>query len=287
MTESIRPSASEEARAAARAAENKKTKQTLSKAGQQGAQAAGLTQDKKLKSANFDELLKNASEPSMPVLTSETKFDSRVREIHKEEERSSSDRDSSEDDKKSGDKTGTAKKDKEGALSARERVVGKQSSREQQGESGSGSGKREDGQSQQRGLPKDSEAQAFSAGMKRRESAPAFVPMEAPRTQAPIAAPESAAAPRELPKALLDQIVQSVTIIQRKDLNKEIQIDFHDKIFNGLKLKVLSHGGEVSIEFLVPNRSVEETFKQERENIALALGEKGVDVRSINVSRLG
>ncbi|KAB2837421.1 hypothetical protein F9K50_11085 [bacterium] len=96
--------------------------------------------------------------------------------------------------------------------------------------------------------------------------------------------PEAPAAPRELPKALLDQIVQSVTIIQKGDLQKEIQIDFHDKIFHGLKLKVTSQGQEVSVEFLVPNRTVEETFKQERENIALALGEKGVDVRSIDVT---
>ena len=45
MTESVRPSAGEEARAAARAAELKKTKQNQQAAGQQGAQAAGQGQD--------------------------------------------------------------------------------------------------------------------------------------------------------------------------------------------------------------------------------------------------
>ncbi|MCC7344768.1 MAG: hypothetical protein IT573_07490 [Deltaproteobacteria bacterium] len=287
MTESVRPSAGEEARAAARAAELKKTKQTQQAAGQQGAQAAGLGQDKKLKTS-FDELLKNAAseQGAANLLPPENKFDSRLKEIHHEDDRHS-DRDK-DDDRKPSDKAESGKKTKEPASGVKERVLGKHGSGDQQGGSGSDSGGKREGGSQ-RGFQKDSaSAQAFSADLKRRDPAPAPVPMQVPGLQAtaPVAAPESPAAPRELPKALLDQIVQSVTIIQKGDLQKEIQIDFHDKIFHGLKLKVTSQGQEVSVEFLVPNRTVEETFKQERENIALALGEKGVDVRAINVTRM-
>ncbi len=292
MTESIRPSAGEEARAAARASENKKTKQTQNLAGQQGALQSGqANQGKKLQNSPFDELLKNASESGQAsnLLPSENKFDSRLKEITHEEDRgSSSDRDKAEDDKKSTDnKPEGGKKSKETGLTARERVLGKHSSGEQGSGGGSGE-KREGGSGSQKGFQKDSQnSQSFAADLRRRDPAPAPVPVEFQKIQqvdvTKIEAPE---APRELPKALLDQIVQSVTIVQKKDLSKEIQIDFHDSVFNGLRLKVTAQGKEVSVEFLVPNRSVEETFKNERENIALALGEKGVDVRSIKVSRL-
>lgn len=292
MTESIRPSAGEEARAAARAAENKKTKQTQNLAGQQGALQSGqANQSKKLQNSPFDELLKNASESGQAsnLLPPENKFDSRLKEAaHEEDRHSSSDRDKTEDDKKSSDnKPDAGKKNKDTGLTARERVLGKHSSGDQGSGGGSGE-KREGGSGGQKGMQRDSQtSQNFAADLRRRDPAPAPVPVEFQKTQqidvSKIEAPE---APRELPKALLDQIVQSVTIVQKKDLSKEIQIDFHDSVFNGLRLKVTAQGKEVSVEFLVPNRSVEETFKNERENIALALGEKGVDVRSIKVTRL-
>ena len=292
MTESIRPSAGEEARAAARAAENKKTKQTQNLAGQQGALQSGQAgQNKKLSgSSSFEEMLKTAEQGSASnLLPPEQKFDSRLKEITREDDRhsSSSDRDKAEDDKKAADnKPEGGKKSKDTGLTARERVLGKHSSGEQG--SGGGSGEKREGGGGQRGFQKDSQSsQNFAADLRRRDPAPAPVPMEFQKIQqvdvSKIEAPE---APRELPKALLDQIVQSVTIVQKKDLSKEIQIDFHDSVFNGLRLKVTAQGKEVSVEFLVPNRTVEETFKHERENIALALGEKGVDVRSIKVTRL-
>lgn len=292
MTESIRPSAGEEARAAARAAENKKTKQTQNLAGQQGALQSGqANQGKKLQNSPFDELLKNASESGQAanLLPSENKFDSRLKELTRDDERGGggSDHEKAEDDKKATDnKPEAGKKSKDTGLTSRERVLGKHSSGEQ-GSGGGGSGeKREGGSGGQKGFQKDSQtSQNFASDLRRRDTAPAPVPVEFQKIQqvdvTKIEAPE---APRELPKALLDQIVQSVTIVQKKDLSKEIQIDFHDSVFNGLRLKVTAQGKEVSVEFLVPNRSVEQTFKNERENIALALGEKGVDVRSIKVS---
>lgn len=287
MTESVRPSGADEARAAALAADQKKTKQTQ-QAGQQGAHAAGLGQDKKLKASAFDELLKSASDQgAASLLPPEQKFDTRLKEISHEDERHSDQ--NKDDDNKPSDKGESGKKTKEPTSGVKERVLAKHGGGEHQGSgSESGGGKREGG-SGQRGFQKDTaQAQAFAADLKHRDPVPAPVPVDIAQIQkaATVVAPEAAAAPRELPKALLDQIVQSVTIIDKADLGKEMEIKFHDKIFNGLKLKVSSHGSEVSVEFFVPNRTVEETFKQERENIALALGDKGVDVRSINVTRM-
>ncbi|MCE9625824.1 MAG: hypothetical protein K8R69_10310 [Deltaproteobacteria bacterium] len=286
MSDSVRPSGSEEARAAALAADLKKTKQTQNLAGQQGSKAAGLGQSKNLKSS-FDDLLRNASsdQDAANLLPPENKFDSRLKEASSEDERSS-DQDK-EDDAKPSDKSDAGKKTKEPASGVKERVLAKQSSGEQQGSSSDSSGKREGGSSQKGFQKETGNAQAFASDLKRRDPAPAPVPMDVAKIQQPtITPPEAAEAPREMPKALLDQIVQSVTIINKGDLNKEIQIEFHDRIFNGLKLKVSAQGKEISVEFLVPNRTVEETFKNERENIALALGEKGVDVRSIHVTRM-
>src|SRR5262249_6382043 len=157
------------------------------------------------------------------------KFDSRLKENTQDDDRSSSEegKEKDKDDDKSADKTSSNKKTKESALPADERVLGKKSSGEGQQGSG-GEGKREGGS--QRGFQKDLAAeQTFTKNLMKRDNAPAPAPTEMPRIQPTNITPiESAEAPRELPKALLDQIVQCVTIKRNSELNSEIQIDFHD-----------------------------------------------------------
>jgi len=284
MTDSVnRPSASEDAARLAQQAQMKKTKQS-EKATEKGAQSKAL-QDKGPKSS-FDDMLSKLSESGNSISAGqENKFDSKIKESARDQDQSSSEDEDSEDDKKPKEKMDVGKKGKDGVLQAHERVVGKQQSGGQQQDSGKGSGD-EKGQSG-RGFNQKTtlSEQNFQTDMKKQQQVSPTPLPEMPKIQLNgVQAIEGAEAPRELPKAVFDQVVQAVRIGHDKDLNKEIQIDFNDKVFNGLRLKVTAHGKEVSVEFIVPNRSAREAFVNERENIALALGEKGVDVRSIMVT---
>lgn len=286
MSEVDRPSASQDAIRAQQIADHKKQKSVEKTATQFGAQQQkGVGQDKKLQSSPFDEVLKSASEQGAQNFAPEAKFDSRLKEVQRERENtSSSDRDREDDGKDSKKKTEGSRESKENsAQSVKERVMAKHGSEGQKQDSGGGSGEQRDGRSGQGFAQKGSAARFQEAGSKKADLAPAPTP-QMPKLDLQTAAQIDAVhAPRELPKAVLDQIVQYVRIGVNKELNKEIQIDFNDQVFNGLKLKVVSHGKEVSVEFTVPNRSALDCFKQEREKLALTLGEKGIDVRSITV----
>jgi hypothetical protein len=288
MTDPVqnRPSASEEAAAMARRSDATRDKKTESKAAAQASQGQKVAgQEKQLKSS-FDDVLSKLSEGNAPTVSQEAaKFDSKLQEAHRDQDHSSS-RDH-DDDKKPTDKADAGKKTKEGSETARERVVGKshsgQGGQQDSGKGGGeekGGGGRGFGQKNQAALAKE-QAQMQDFQKMQAAPAPAPMPMQAVATAAPA---ETVAAPRELPKPLLEQIINYVRIGLDKKLNKVMEIEFKDQVFNGLQLKVTSHGKEVSIEFIVPNRSVRECFLQERENLAMTLGEKGIDCRDIVVS---
>lgn len=277
-------SSSQEAARDAQVADQKKTKILEKNATQYGAGQKGVLQDKKLKSS-FDDVLKNVSDQGAQVFAPDAKFDSRLKEVQKDKDHSSSERDT-EDDRKEPKKSEGTKENKETSQSVKERVVAKHGSGEQKQDSGSGSGEQREGRSGQGFSQKGESARMFAAEQKKAQTGPAPTPEMAGLNFQTVTPPEATEVPRELPKAVLDQIIQYVRIGLNKELNKEIQVDFHDQVFNGLRLKVTAHGKEVSVEFIVPNRAVQDCFKQEREKIALALGEKGVDVRSITVTLL-
>ena len=252
----------------------------------QQAAGQGKTQgpEKKLKSA-FDNVLDTLTDhTAAPLVSSEAKFDSKLEAIRHEDDRGSSkDDNKDEDTKKAKDRGETKTTVKMSSVGVRGRVEGKEGGKGQS-QGGMGQGQQE-GKSGDPQMSKDSAAKAYrNEQFKELQATPAPSPMFASAAANAVQAPEAPAEVRELPKALLDQIINRVAIIQDKDFNKEIQIDFRDNFFNGLSLKVTSRDGAVSVEFIAPNRDVQATFKNERERLAEALGEKGVTVRSIEVS---
>lgn len=275
--------AEQAAQDAARAAQKKvKVKNTEKTATQQGAQLQNQGQVKTMKSA-FDNVLDTIAEQNAPVLPSaENKFDSRLKEIQSEEDRGGGQEEKHEDDKKTQSKGEKSESSREMRGGVKGRVSGKESMKDQgQG----GSGDKQGGQMGKGSQEKNQAADLLKSQQLELKQGPAPTPIFGSPVGSVSTSAEVAPSPRELPKAVLDQIVQSVTISRDKELNQEIQIDFHDNFFNGLRLKVKAKAGEVSIEFITPNRDVEATFRNEREKIAAALGEKGIDVRSIQVSR--
>jgi hypothetical protein len=290
MSDITRISANEQAQAdQARVGQDKRQSHKANAAAtQQGAtQGQGKAQgtEKKLKST-FDNVLDTMKDgATAPMVASESKFDSKLQELRHQDERGSSKEEGKEEDsKKSKDKGETKQTVKLSAAGVRGRVEGKEGGK---GQSQSGTGGQEQRQSKSgdANLLKESSARAYrQEQFKEMQSAPAPSPLFAATAATQVQAPEAPAEVRDLPKAVLDQIVNKVSILQDKDFNKEIQIDFHDNFFNGLTLKVTSREGAVAVEFIAPNRNVHATFKNEREKLAEALGEKGIAVRSIEVS---
>lgn len=285
MSEITRVSANEQAQTdQSRESHHKRQPTKANAASTQQAATQGKTQapEKKLKSA-FDNVLDTLKESATPLVPSESKFDSKLSEIGHEDQHSSKE-EGKEEDKKTKDKGEGKQTVKQSAASVRGRVEGK--------EGGKGQSQGGMGQDQSRGkmgdpnLMKETSAKTYRMEQfKEMQTAPAPSPMFAGTPVTRVQAPEAPTEVRELPKAVLDQIVQKVSIIQDKDFNKEIQIDFRDNFFNGLTLKVSSRDGALSVEFIAPNANVHATFKNEREKLAEALGEKGIAVRSIEVSQ--
>lgn len=286
MSEVNRTSANEQARADAIKAAQKKTKSdpvktsgSQTQSGQQAAKGTG----KNLKSA-FDNVLDSLHEgQAVPMSSAEvSKFDGKLSEARRDDERESRD-DSKDDDKKKvrdgGEKTENSRENTGGIKG---RVAAKQNFQGQGQGSGSEDGR--EGQPQNKEGETTMGQQGQDPALKKGQNTPAPSPVFNFQKVAEVQAVDSVAAPKGLPKAVLDQIVQSVTIMRNKELGEEIQIDFHDNFFNGLKLRVSSKNKEVNIEFIVPNRDVEATFNGERDKIAAALGEKNIDVRSIRVT---
>lgn len=289
MSDVNRPSASEQSRADQIAAQAKKRSPVQkNKSLQAGMQSTAQQPMAKKAQSAFDQVMEKTSESSMQnPLPVETGFESHLVQVQEhddsgsqsfsEEGKDDSDDNRVKEDHKKGDNTSETK----GATKVR--VQGKAGLKSQS--QGSGSGKQEQQQKPQTQSKADGVKEVANFRPKKTEEP---VAPTAPQTGwAPgvvqVAEAQAADAPKSLPKALLDQIVQSVTILRRKDLDPEMIIDFHDSMFNGLKLKVSGKDQAVRIEFIVPNRAVEETFRQEKDEIAAALGNKGIEVHSMEI----
>ena len=97
----------------------------------------------------------------------------------------------------------------------------------------------------------------------------------------------STAAARGIPQHILDQVVQAARLIRRPDGKTEMEVQLHDEIFKGLRLRVaLNKDGKVQATFVTSNRDVRDLFQQERGSIRSALEEKGLELEGVDVIML-
>jgi flagellar hook-length control protein FliK len=280
-----RPSASEEAAADDRKRHKVKTKDKAMES--QLASQAGKAQQTKESKSSFDQVLDRLTSPDQQTQSEMMKFDSKLKDVLSDDDR----RDSKSDSKKDKDedkKTRTSSDDRDSTVSskyggaAKDKISGKQDTGSRGG-SGGGSGSSDDrggsskqfGQEQiKKGMVKDSEiAPAYLQGVGRPESV--FGKQM-----------EGAGAPREIPKQVLDQIVQHVRIGLNKNLDKEMHIEFSEKFFQGLTLKVSLRNGKVDVSFLTGSSEVRRLFESHKQQIGKALSEKGIAVSQIQVQFL-
>lgn len=290
MSDVNRVSASEQAARDAQKASQKKIKHSqIQKNGQMAYSKQMGTQHKALRQqSSFDEMLKNQMQPpTTTALPSESlgQLDNRVM---RQEDSHSRDNDSSsrdqDDDTEVKDKQEskeTSKSSKGGATS--ERVLSKKNL----GSGNQGGSQEEKGHEEgksQAGLA-DAKAQLKLSGKTQEEvMAPGLSPFQ--KTLQAVEASKAAQGPKELPQAVINQIIQSITIARSKELGKEMSIHFkeEDSFFRGLSLKVRQVNGEIVVEFFAPNESLRSLLRSEREGLALALGKREIPLREIEVS---
>jgi hypothetical protein len=66
--------------------------------------------------------------------------------------------------------------------------------------------------------------------------------------------------------------------------DQEIQIDLHEKIFRGLKLRVTSRKGKVDVHFLAADAKTRSIFEKNKDDIRDALEKKGILVEEILIT---
>ena len=176
-------------------------------------------------------------------------------------------------EKKEGRQTG----ERADAKVAQQKVVGKgprgQGGRGQGGGRGGGF----DGSTAKRGLAR----KLTKAGVK---ALPSDLQKRFATKMAKAAAQVSRPEAARLAQEVLNKVVQYVRIGLNRKGEKEIQLDLHQKIFRGLRLRVTEKGGKVSVHFRTFDEKGRATFEQNADAIRDALSKKGIEVEEITVA---
>lgn len=88
----------------------------------------------------------------------------------------------------------------------------------------------------------------------------------------------------QLSQQSLNKIIQSVKVGINMQGDKEIQLILSEKIFRGLKLKVTSRDGKVSVSFKSNDAKGREILEKNKEGLKKALADKGIEVDEIEIS---
>jgi len=277
-----RPSASEEAN---RQDRDRRARQRDPAQSAQVSSRAGQQNIKKETRSPFDEVLETLTRPPTPPPTETPHFEQKVRDALSDRNKSRDSNSDKKKDKDSDSKTHFSDKNQQTEstdLMNRDRILGTKSTGERDasggdagtsGGQGGNSSKEFSGRSFKQGLGEQAE---IAPGLARSVNPSSSLPGEL----------KSLNNVREIPKQVLDQIVQYVRIGLNKDLNKEIQVDLSEKIFKGLSLRVTSNRGLVQVTFLTGNAEVRRLFESNKNQMTQELKQKGIQVEKIQVQFL-
>lgn len=198
-----------------------------------------------------------------------------IQEIEKRQERS---KDSSKDKEKEEDQRQEGSQERKTATGPGRKVVGKTSLKQNQ--SGSGGGRFDgSGHSAKKGDP--SVRIAKKTGLGEFSISQNSSPLESKfnTTLSHIAK----AIPKTLPQEVLNQIVRYVRIGLNQNGHQTIELRLHREIFKGLRLRLSSNRGKVSVHFLAATPEVKALFEREKFKIQDKLMLKGIAVEEILV----
>lgn len=94
----------------------------------------------------------------------------------------------------------------------------------------------------------------------------------------------SAADQAILTQKILNRIIQYVRIGINKKGEKEIQLELHERIFRGLKLRVVAREGKVGVFLRTANAKGRDALEKNKEALLKALSDKGIDVDELEIS---
>lgn len=234
----------------------------------------------KPKESEFDKLVKKgqmSQAGQMAKATSKPVTEQAIHEAAKRQEREQEMRQREKEERKE-KKEGRQTGEKADARVADQKVVGK-GSRGQggQGQGGGGGKGGYSGQSAKRGLTKKlSKAGVRTLPMDLQKKFAAKMAKAAQDLTRPDAA--------RLTQQVLNKIVQHVRIGINRKGEREIQIDLHEKIFQGLKLRVTEKGGKVNVHFRLVDKKGRALFEKNSDAIRNALTSKGIDVEDITIA---
>jgi hypothetical protein len=93
---------------------------------------------------------------------------------------------------------------------------------------------------------------------------------------------DEALSPRHI-QHIVNKVVQYFRMKKGAAGETELQIGFHEEIFKGLRLRLISKDGKVSLHVLSGEGDVRRLFEKSRDDITQALKDKGVQLDSMTI----
>lgn len=226
----------------------------------------------------FDELLEQSrtlsEQAAKPKLDQKTLTREALPEVDRRKESQKERQKDSEDKEEQRQETKSDRRDgQEGA----KKVVGKQGTKQDQGE-GRGGHSHDKGMMQRRG---ETTHLQFKKGLNPKGTLSMGSHEFTRQLQAKLA---QAVGPKAIPQDILNQVVRYVKLGQMADGTHVFEIKCRETLFQGLSLRFQARDGKVAIEFLTANHQVKGLLEKEIPAIRGLLTQKGIAVENIVVT---
>lgn len=228
--------------------------------------------------STFDELLDQSRRLSQglsdPKNQAKTETKNAVPETQRFKERDrekSKDSDDKEEQKQEGNRE---KRDAEGAD---KKVVGKAGLKQSQGDA-HGGGSREGGTGSRKGERPFVNLKSFDL-----TKGPLHVGSQEFVKELQLAK-GGYAIPKTLPQDVVNQIIRYAKVGQTRDGSHLFELECHQEVFRGLRLRIQAKNGKVNVEFLTANEEIRKLFVKEGPKLKIALQAKGIAVETITVA---
>jgi hypothetical protein len=234
----------------------------------------------KTRESDFDQFIKKSTVINQPVqkpqLMSKTATEDAIREAVKQEERRGDDQKKDDRDKDKGRDSRQEGEQPQGKI-AEQKVIAKGRLKQGQGQS--------QGQGKGSGFGMASSRKGFSKVLQKGGARSVPIDLKGKFAQKLTDAMKKGEPDRAaLSQQVLNKMIQYVRVGINTKGEKEIRMELNERIFRGLKLRVIARGGKVHVTFATQDARGKEVLEKNKDGLKKALGEKGIDVEEIVVA---
>lgn len=90
--------------------------------------------------------------------------------------------------------------------------------------------------------------------------------------------------PKKFDQETLNHLVRYVRIIRNKGVGAEMELDLNAQTFKGLRLRLTSQDGKITLHFMTKGEEVRDLFTREKGRITDELKNKGIKITDIKVT---